>query len=223
MTDWVSVSPQSGTEGTTQVTATATSTHTGRVQRSVGGTAAITGTSASDTNTIIQNPKAEFILFSPDEYTIASAGTSFTITGKSNSSLLRFRLTDVWDSSTFGMLTITPEDGQGSPFAVQLQVTTIGGQSYMTSGQISGDPGASQQYSFSIVINVPENETISTITNTLTGVCYNGTSTDTATLTQNASGASIEISVNSVVLAAEAGSTATFNIISNGSWTYDVN
>jgi hypothetical protein len=81
---------------------------------------------------------------------------------------------------------------------------------------ISGDPGATAEYDWSIVVNVPANTGTSELTRQIIVTDENG-KTDTCLLTQTAGDATLTVSKTSIELA-YTGEAVSFNITSNTSW-----
>ena len=194
---WVTPNKQSGS-GNDTVSWTG-SVHTGRSSRTTTATFAASGVE-SKTLTIVQAGKAEFVEMD-DTASVAKAGGTVTISGTSNSSKLTFSLT-----GTNGIGLVLPTKYLAN------SVQTNNGTA------ISGDPGASQQYAFSITFsNIPENTTVSSLTSQLTVTTNNG-ETDTCTITQAAGDAYLTISPTTINLTA-AGTAVSVTVTSNTSWT----
>lgn len=175
------------------------SVHTGRSSRTTTATFAASGVE-SKTLTIVQAGKTEFVDID-DTASVAKAGGSVTITGTSNSSKLTFSLTG---SNNIG-LTLPASYLANS-------VTTTNGAA------ITGDPGATAQYSFSITFTgIGENTTINSLTSQLT-VTTNNSTTDTCTITQAAGDAYLTISPSTINIPA-AGTAQSVSVSSNTSWT----
>lgn len=175
------------------------SAHTGRSSRTTTATFAASGVE-SKTLTIIQAGATEFVSMD-DTASVAQAGGTVTVSGTSNSSKLTFSLTG---SNNIGL--VLP----GSYTANS--VTTTNGAA------IAGDPGATQQYAFSITFTgIGENTTIGDLTSQLT-VTDNAGHTDTCTLTQAAGSPYLTISPSTINLTA-AGTAVSVSVSSNTSWT----
>ena len=175
------------------------SVHTGRSSRTTTATFAASGVE-SKTLTIVQAGKTEFVDID-DTASVAKAGGTVTITGTSNSSKLTFSLTG---SNDIGL--VLPASYLAN------SVSTNNGAA------IAGDPGASQQYTFSITFTgIDENTTISALVSQLTVTTNNGT-TDTCTITQAAGDAYLTISPTTINLTA-AGTAVSVTVSSNTSWT----
>lgn len=175
------------------------SEHTGRNSRTTTATFAASGVE-SKTLTIVQAGKTEFVDID-DTATVAQAGGSVTITGTSNSSKLTFSITG------------TDNIGLTLPASyLANSVTTNNGAA------IAGDPGASQEYSFSITFTgINENTSLSSLTSQITVTTNNGT-TDTCTITQAAGSPYLTISPTTINLTA-AGTAVSVTVSSNTSWT----
>ena len=173
--------------------------HTGRTARSTTATFAASGVE-SKTLTINQAGKTEFVSMD-DTAAVSKSGGTVTITGTSNSSKLTFTLT-----GTNGIGLVLPASYTAN------SVSTENG------ADITGDPGAAQQYSFSITFTgIGENTSIEALTSQLT-VTDNAGNTDTCTITQAAGDAYLTISPTTINLTA-AGTAVSVNVSSNTSWT----
>lgn len=117
--------------------------HTGRSSRQTTATFSASGVE-SKVLTIIQAGKTEFVSMD-DTASVAKSGGTVTISGTSNSSKLTFTLT-----GTNGIGLVLPANYTAN------SVSTANGAA------ITGDPGAAQQYAFSITFtNIQENATVS--------------------------------------------------------------
>lgn len=193
---WVTTQPSSGTgNGSVKVSASA---YTGRTQRS--GSLTYTADGAEDVvQTVSQKGKAEFVTVQNASAT--KAGGSVTITGKSNSSKLTFAL------------------GSGD-LTISLPGTyTAAGKSATSGTAISGDPGGSAEFDFSITISVPANGTIAARSRQITVTTAGGQSA-TSTLTQAAGDPTLSVSPNAVTLEAS-GEAVTVTVTSNTSWSVE--
>lgn len=172
--------------------------HTGRNSRST--TAKFSASGVEDkVLTINQAGKTEFVTIDSTA-SVSKSGGTVTINGTSNSSKLTFSLAN----NNIG-LTLPSS-------------YTAGGVSSTSGTAITGDPGATQQYSFSITFsNIDENTTINDITSQLT-VTANGGQTATCTITQAAGDAYLTISPTTIELTA-AGTAVSVTVSSNTSWT----
>ena len=126
---WVTPSKTSGS-GNDTVSWSATE-HTGRSSRTTTATFSASGVD-SKTLTITQSGATEFVSIDATA-TVAKTGGSVTISGTSNSSKLTF--------------TETGTDGIGIDLPASYTANSV---STSNGAAISGDPGATQAYSFSI-------------------------------------------------------------------------
>ena len=168
------------------------SEHTGRSPRSTTATFSASGVT-SKTLTINQAGKTEFVDIA-DTQAVSKNGGSITITGTSNSKKLTFTLT--------------------------LPATYIANSVSTNNGaDISGNPGATQQYAFSITFTgIAANTTLSTKTSQLTVTTENGT-TDTCDITQAAGDAYLNIAPTTINLSAAGVADNSVTVESNTSWT----
>ena len=175
------------------------SSHTGRSSRTTTATFSASGVE-SKTLTIIQAGATEFVTIDSTA-AVAQAGGSVTITGTSNSSKLTF--------------SITGTDNIGLTLPSTYTANSV---STSNGAAITGDPGAAQQYAFSITFsNIAENTSISALTAQIT-VTANGSQTATCDITQAAGAAYLTISPTTINLTA-AGTAVSVSVSSNTSWT----
>ena len=175
------------------------SVHTGRNARTTTATFSASGVE-SKTLTITQSGKTEFVDIQ-DTAAVSKSGGSLTITGTSNSSKLTFSLTGT--------------NGIGLTLPASYLANSV---STNNGAAITGDPGATQEYTFSITFtNIGENTTISSLTSQLT-VTTNNNTTDTCDITQAAGDAYLTISPASITIPA-AGTAQSVTVSSNTSWS----
>ncbi len=179
------------------------SEHTGRLQRETDATFSASNVE-NKTLHIIQSGKTEFVSFSSATAAVEKTGGTLTITGTSNSSKLTFTLT-----STNGIGLVLPSSYSAN------SVNTNNGSA------ITGDPGATQQYTFSITFsNIAENTTISSLTSQLTVTPNSGSSAAvTCTITQAAGDAYLTISPNTITIPAAGTPAQSVTVSSNTNWT----
>jgi hypothetical protein len=195
---WVEPNKTSG-NGNDTVSWTGTA-HTGRTARQTTATFSASGVE-SKTLTIIQAGASESVSFDSATASVSKSGGTLTITGTSNSSKLTFSLT-----GTNGIGLVLPTKYTAN------SVQTNNGTA------ITGDPGATQQYSFSITFsNIGENTSVSSLTSQVT-VTANGSQTATCDVTQAAGDAYLTISPTTINLTA-AGTAVNVTVTSNTSWT----
>ena len=172
--------------------------HTGRNSRSTTATFSASGV-ADKVLTINQAGKAEFVTID-NTASVSKDGGTVTISGTSNSSKLTFSLAN---------------NGIGLVLPTKY---TAGGVQTNNGTAISGDPGAAQQYSFSITFSgIGENTTIDDLTSQLT-VTANGGQNSTCTITQAAGDAYLNITPTTIELTA-AGTAVSVTVESNTSWS----
>ncbi len=193
---WVTPSKTSGS-GNDTVSWTG-AVHTGRNSRTTTATFSASGV-ANKVLTINQAGKTEFVTIDSTAAITKNGGT-VTINGTSNSSKLTFSL----NNNNVGLELPTSY--------------TAGGVSAKSGTAITGDPGASQQFNFSITFsNIDENTTIDDLTSQLT-VTANGGQTATCTITQAAGDAYLDIEPTTIELTA-AGTAVSVTVSSNTSWS----
>lgn len=194
---WVTPNKTSGS-GNDTVSWTG-SEHTGRSPRQTTATFSASGVE-SKTLTIIQSGATEFVEMD-DTVTVAKTGGTLTISGYSNSSKLTFALTG------------TDNIGLSLP-----STYTANSVSTNNGAEISGDPGASQKYAFSITFTgIGANSGTTALTAQLT-VTDNAGHTDTCTITQTAGDATLSISPTTITIPA-AGTAQSVTVTSNTSWS----
>lgn len=192
---WTVVNPSSGS-GNATVNVSSNAAHTGRVARTTVLTITAANVEAKTVN-VTQHGKPAYVDVI-DNAAAEKGGQNVTISGKANSQKLTFSL------------------GTGS-LQITLPATyTAGGVSTNNGSAISGDPGASAEYDFSIVINVPENTSISELSRQIIVTDENG-HTDTCLLTQAVGDAMLVVSKTAIELA-YTGEAVSFDITSNTSW-----
>lgn len=168
---WLTVSPTSG-RGNATIQNIGTS-HTGRLDRQTSVTGRAIGIASSKSYTVTQKAKSEFITIGAASYSVVNTGGIVTVSGTSNSPKLTV---SVGSGGTLGTLTVNG--------------------SQATNGQnITGDPGASAQYSWSIQIQVGENLTATQRRITVTVIGSSSSVTDTVQIVQAASVFEYEFSI----------------------------
>lgn len=193
--NWVNVDPSQGS-GNATINVSSPTAHTGRNVR----TTVLTITAANvdaKTVAVTQQGKPAYV-DAQDTATAAKGGQNVTISGKANSAKLTFTL------------------GTGALDISLPSNYTAGGVSTKNGNAISGDPGASAEYDFSITISVPVNTSTGTLTRQIIVTDENG-KTDTCLLTQTAGDATLTVSKTAIELK-YTGEAVSFDIISNTSW-----
>lgn len=193
--NWVNVNPSSGS-GNANVNVSSNAPHTGRTARTT--TLTWKAANVSDVvRTVNQAGKPEYVDIDASAAS-DKAGKVVTISGVSNSAKLTFSLGT-------GNLNISLP----SSYTANSVTTTNG-------ANISGDPGASAEYNFSIKITVPANE--STTSQTRQIIVEDGAGNrDTCLLTLAAGDAYITIA-DSVIELDWQGTAVTVAVESNTSW-----
>lgn len=196
--DWVKVNPSQGS-GDANVNVSSNAPHTGRVLR----TTVLTWKAANVTDiprTVNQAGKPEYVDIA-DAASADKAGKVVTISGVSNSKQLTFSL------------------GTGD-LEVSLPANyTANSMSTNNGAAISGDPGAIAEFPFSIVINVPANETIAAMTRQII-VTDEGGHQDVCLLTSAAGDAYVTIAEGDIELDWQ-GTPVTVEVKSNTTWTIE--
>ena len=95
---------------------------------------------------------------------------------------------------------------------------TAAGNSTNNGAAITGDPGAAQEFAFSIAFSVPENTSISSLSKQII-VTDNAGNTATCTLTQAADVAYLNVTPSSVEIPWDASESKSFSVSSNTNWT----
>lgn len=197
--NWLQVDPSTGSGNGT--IANSASVHTGRVART--GTVTVTGVGVSTPATyqVTQEPKAEFASFDNGaEMSANKSSGKVTVMGKSNSSKLTF----AWAADSGKDVTIP-------------DTYMAGGGSVNNGEPITGDPGASSQYSFSIEFDFPTNDTVEEVTRTLM-VTANGGQAAQIAIVQAAGDARLSVEPTEITIQQD-GSSVSVQVKSNTSWT----
>lgn len=200
---WV---PKTGT-GNKQITINSTTPYKGRSNRTTEISGKIVGKSNSVTVTVVETAAAEYITPDGLSINVAKGGETIHVTGKSNSKLLTF----TWKTN-FGIANVTSFKVNGSTTA--------------TSGTaITGDPGATGEYTYDVTVVVPKNETIKARSATLEIKGEGSTVVKTITITQalgdsylylNSQGAT-----TATVTIPKGGGEQTLSVLSNDTWTFE--
>lgn len=196
--NWLKVNPSSGS-GNATVNVSSTAPHTGRTARTTTLTWKAANV-ANITRNVIQAGKLEYVDIA-DAASADKAGKVVTISGVSNSAKLTFTLGD-------GDLNIT------------LPATyTANSVSTSNGAAISGDPGASAEYPFSISITVPANTTTSAKSRQII-VTNEAGEYDICLLTSAAGDAYLNVELGDIKLGYE-GTAVPVTVESNTSWTVE--
>lgn len=195
---WLHLDPASGS-GNGSIINTA-SVHTGRQARSCIVTVTAAGVSKPATYKVTQSPKTEFVQFENGaEMSAPKAGGTLTIVGKTNSNALTF----AWVGSV-------PDIQIPSSYQAN-------GSQTNNSATVEGDPGATSEFEFSIVLNFPENKEIVEKERVLKVTAAGGQIAQ-ITIKQAAGDAFITISPLEITLDAS-GEAKSVTVNSNTTWT----
>lgn len=199
---WV---PKTGT-GNAQIKINSVNPYTGRTDRSTKVSGKIVGKANAVTVTVLEKAVDEFI--TPDSSTInvSKDGEIIHVTGKSNSKLLTF----TWKTN-FGIANVTSFKVNGTTAA--------------TSGTaITGDPGATGEYTYDVTIVVPKNETIK-IRSAILGIKGEGSTVKTITITQALGDSYLYLdsqnTTTATVIIPKGGGEQTLKVLSNDTWTFE--
>ena len=196
--NWVKVNPSSGS-GNANVNVSSTAEHTGRKAR----TTTLTWKAANVTDVVRQVSQAgapEYVDID-DAASSEQTGKVVTISGISNSAKLTFSL------------------GTGD-LSISLPTTYIANSVSTSNGaNISGDPGASTAYNFSISINVPANTSITPKSRQVI-VTDSAGHQDVCLLTLAAGDAYVTIAEGTIELD-YLGTPVTVEVKSNTNWTIE--
>ncbi len=194
---WLSPSKTSGS-GNDTVNVSALSNNTGRNSRSTNVT--FSAANCEDVvRTVVQAGKPETTTITSTA-SVVKAGGTVTISGTSNSSKLTFSL------------------GTGDLSITLPSTYTAAGSSTNNGAAISGDPGATQEFAFSIAFTVGENTSTSSKSKQIV-VTDNGGHTATSTLSQAAGDAYLTVTPASVEIPWDASESKSFTVTSNTNWT----
>lgn len=205
----LTVTPFEG-NGNTTISIISKTKPTGRNDVTSSITGKIVGKSNSVTINVTEKGKAEFVTFSGKDKTVhvGENGETIEITGTSNSSKLTFS----WSTNKIGIPNVT-----------QFKVNNnyIG-----TSGTaITGDPGATAQYTFKVSIVVPKNNTTDNRDSVLKVTCNTTSITDNFTISQMAGAAYLYLNSTGTTTASitipQNGTSETVNVLSNTDWTFE--
>lgn len=203
---WLTVNPVSGNgNATVQNTGTV---HTGREQRETTVTGVAVGVSPNKTYKVIQKGKPEFVSFTNGaETTVGRAGGTLTITGKTNSSKLNFELVNLETRAVVeGGLKLTLPSKY-----------TAGGVETTNNVAITGDPGAQQEFEFSITFTgIAANTTIDELTAAMKVTTAGGQSAQIQ-IKQSAGDPVFSFGQETITLEAS-GAAVSQTIVSNTSW-----
>ena len=197
---WLQPSKLSGS-GNDTVNVSALSNNTGRNARSTNVT--FRAVNCEDVVRVVnQAGKPEFGSFNSSTAAAAKTGQTLTLSGTSNSSELTFSKG-------------TDNIGLTIPSSY-----TAAGVTVNNGAAITGDPGATQEYAWSIQMTVPANTDVDPKTCQIV-VTDDAGHTSTCTITLAAGDATLSVSPASVDLPWDASTSASFTVTSNTNWTVE--
>lgn len=205
----LTVTPSEG-NGNTTISITSKTKPTGRNNVTSSITGKIVGQSNSVTINVTEKGKAEFVTFSGKDKTVqvGEDGKTIEITGTSNSSKLTFS----WSTNKIGIPNVT-------------SFTVNSGTSATSGTAITGDPGATAQYTFKVSIVVPKNNTTDNRNSVLKVTCNTTSITDNFTISQMAGAAYLYLNSTGTTTASitipQEGTSQTVNVLSNTNWTFE--
>lgn len=198
--NWLQPSKTSGS-GNDTVNVSALSSNTGRNARSTNVT--FKAVNCEDViRQVNQAGKPENVSFDSSSAAAQKTGQTLTLEGTSNSSVLTFSK----GTDNIGLTIPSSYTAAG--------VATDNGAA------IAGDPGATQEYAWSIQLSVPANTDVDPKTCQIV-VTDDAGHTSTCTITLAAGDATLSVSPASVDLPWDASSSASFAVTSNTNWTVE--
>lgn len=198
--NWLSPSKTSGS-GNDTVNVSALSSNTGRNARSTNVT--FKAVNCEDViRQVNQAGKPENVSFNSSSAAAQKTGQTLTLEGTSNSSVLTFSK----GTDNIGLTIPSSYTAAG--------VATDNGAA------IAGDPGAAQEFAWSIQMAVPANTDVDPKTCQIV-VTDDAGHTSTCTITLAAGDATLSVSPASVDLPWDASTSASFTVTSNTNWTVE--
>lgn len=200
---WV---PKTGTSNA-KIKINSVNPYTGRTDRSTKVPGKIVGKTNSVTVTVLEKATDEFI--TPDGLVTnaAKGGETIHVTGKSNSKLLTF----TWKTN-FGITTVTSFKVNGSTTA-------------MSGIAITGDPGATGEYTYDVTVVVPKNETIKIRSATLEIKGEGASVVKNIIITQALGDSYLYLNsqgtTTATVTIPKGGGEQTLSVLSNDEWTFE--
>lgn len=193
--------------GNAQIRINSVNPYTGRADRSTNVPGKIVGKTNAVTVTVLEKAADEFIAPNGSTINVAKDGETIHVTGKSNSKILTF----TWKTN-FGIANVTSFKVNGSTTA--------------TSGTaITGDPGATGEYTYDVIVVVPKNKTIKARSATLEIKGENSTVLKTITITQALGDSYLYLKSQGIttvtVIIPKGGGEQTLSVLSNDEWTFE--
>lgn len=193
--------------GNAQIKINSVKPYTGRMDRSTSVPGKIVGKSNLVTVTVLEKAADEFITPDGSTINVAKGGETIHVRGKSNSKVLTF----TWKSN-FNIANVTSFKVNGSTTA--------------TSGTaITGDPGATEEYTYDVAVVVPKNETINARSATLEIKGVGANVVKTITITQALGDSYLYLNspgtTTATVTIPKGGGEQTLKVLSNDEWTFE--
>lgn len=161
---WLTVNPMAG-EGNATLTNSGT-IHKGRLERQTVVTAVVKGIEAAKLYQVKQEPTAEYITLDQTSFDVGEGASTITVSGKSNSPKITFSL------------------GTGNDIPIVLPANyTANGLLTVNGTSIPDDPGAVDEFVFSMQIPIPKN-TVGKRTGKVSVMGSTSSVTGTVTITQ---------------------------------------
>ena len=200
---WV---PKTGT-GNAQIKINSVTPYKGRSNRTTEISGTIVGKSNNVTVTVVETAAVEYITPDGLSINVAKNGETIHVTGKSNSKILTFK----WKTN-FGIPSVTS-------YKVNSSVSATSGTA------ITGDTGATGEYTYDVSIVVPKNETITARSATLEIKGEGSTVVKTITITQALGDSYLYLNskgtTTATVTIPRGGGEQTLSILSNDEWTFE--
>lgn len=200
---WV---PKTGT-GNAQIKINSVNPYKGRSNRTTKISGKIVGKSNSVTVTVVETAAAEYITPEGLSISVTKGGGTIHVAGKSNSKILTF----TWKTN-FGLPAVTS-------YKVNSSVTATSGTA------ITGDPGATGEYTYTAIVVVPRNETIKARSATLEIKGEDSTVVKTITITQALGDSYLYLNskgtTTATVTIPKGGGEQTLSVLSNDEWTFE--
>lgn len=200
---WV---PKTGT-GNAQIKINSAIPYKGRSNRTTKISGKIVGKSNSVTVTVVETAAAEYITPDGLSINVAKGGETIHVTGKSNSKILTFK----WKTN-FGISDVTS-------YKVNSSVSATSGTA------ITGDPGATGEYTYDVTIVVPKNGTITARSATLEIKGEGASVVKTITITQALGDSYLYLNsqgtTTATVIIPKGGGEQTLSVLSNDEWTFE--
>ena len=200
---WV---PKTGT-GDARIKINSATPYRGRTNRTTEISGKIVGKSNSVTVTVVETAAAEYIIPDGLNINVAKGGETIHVTGISNSKILTF----TWKTN-FGISSVTS-------YKVNSSVSATSGTA------ITGDPGATGEYTYDVIIVVPKNETIKARSATLEIKGEGASAVHTITITQALGDSYLYLksqgTTTATVTIPKGGMEQILTVLSNDEWTFE--